>query len=323
MAAPWTAHDLPDLSGRTFVVTGANSGLGFETVRGLARKGARVVMACRDPGKAGTALDRLKSELPEADVEARELDLASLATIARFAEDWLASGDRLDVLVNNAGVMALPRRTTEDGFEMQIGTNHLGHFALTGRLLPRLLEQPGARVVNVSSTMHKIGRMDFDDLHGERRYSKWPAYGQSKLANLLFTYELQRRFEGAGKDAIAVAAHPGYAATNLQATGPRMEGSSFMERVVGLGNRLMAQSAEGGAQPSLHAAAALDVRGGDYFGPGGLAEMRGAPNRVRSTRASHDRTAALRLWDLSEKLTGVTFPLADRSAGPQRAPGTG
>jgi NAD(P)-dependent dehydrogenase (short-subunit alcohol dehydrogenase family) len=303
----WTAADLPDLSGKAYVVTGANSGLGFETARALAGAGGEVALACRDLGRAGTAIDRIKSATPGARVEARELDLSSLDSIARFAEAW--GERRLDVLVNNAGVMALPRRTTADGFEMQLGTNHLGHFALTGRLLPRLLAVPRARVVTVSSTMHKIGRMAWDDLQGEKRYGKWRAYGQSKLANLLFTHELQRRFEEAGADAIAVAAHPGYAATNLQTTGPRMAGSSFMERVSLLGNRIASQTAAMGALPTIYAAAALGVKGGDYFGPDGFMEMWGHPTRVASNRRSHDRADQLRLWDVSEELTGVRFPL--------------
>ncbi|HKJ24279.1 MAG TPA: oxidoreductase [Myxococcota bacterium] len=303
----WTAADLPDLSGKTYLVTGANSGLGFETAKALAAAGGEVALACRDLGRAGTALDQIKSAVPDARVEARELDLASLDSIARLAEAW--GERRLDGLVNNAGVMALPRRTTADGFEMQLGTNHLGHFALTGRLLPRLLATSGARVVNVSSTMHKIGRMDWDDLQGEKRYGKWRAYGQSKLANLLFTYELQRRLEAAGADVIAVAAHPGYAATNLQTAGPRMEGSSFLERVSLLGNRIASQTAEMGALPAIYAAGALGVKGGDYFGPDGFQEMWGHPTRVHSNRRSHERGDQLRLWDVSEALTGVHFAL--------------
>jgi NAD(P)-dependent dehydrogenase (short-subunit alcohol dehydrogenase family) len=303
----WTADDLPDLSDKTYLVTGANSGLGFETVRALARAGGAVTLACRDLGKAGTAIDQIKAEAPSARLEARELDLASLDSIAQFAEAW---GERpLDCLVNNAGVMALPLRRTADGFEMQLGTNHLGHFALTGRMLPRLLAASGARVVNVSSTMHKIGRMNWDDLQSEKSYGKWRAYGQSKLANLLFTYELQRRLEAARADALAAASHPGYAATNLQTTGPRMEGSSFAERLSLLGNRILSQPAEMGALPSIHAAAALDVKGGDYFGPDGFNEMWGHPKRVSSNKRSHDRGDQLRLWDASEELTGVRFEL--------------
>jgi len=305
----WTADDLPDLTGKHYVVTGANSGLGFETARALARRSGEVVLACRDTGKAGTALDRIKSESPGARVEARELDLASLDSVRAFAAAWPA-GRPIHALVNNAGVMALPLRRTADGFEMQLGTNHLGHFALTGCLLPRLLATPGARIVNVSSTMHKIGRMAWNDLQSRERYGKWRAYGQSKLANLLFTYELQRRLEAAGKDTIAVASHPGYAATNLQTAGPRMEGSSLMERISLLGNQLFSQTAEMGALPSVFAAAAPDVRGGEYFGPDRMFETWGHPRRVRSNARSHDRADQTRLWDVSEELTGVRFDLA-------------
>jgi NAD(P)-dependent dehydrogenase (short-subunit alcohol dehydrogenase family) len=304
----WTADDLPDLTGRHYVVTGANSGLGFETARALARRGGEVVLACRDTGKAGTALDCIKSESPGARVEARELDLASLDSVRAFAGAWPA-GRPIHALVNNAGVMALPLRRTADGFEMQLGTNHLGHFALTGRLLPHLLATPGARIVNVSSTMHKIGRMRWDDLQGRERYGKWQAYGQSKLANLLFTYELERRLQAAGRDAIAVAAHPGYAATNLQTAGPRMEGSTLLERISLLGNRLFSQTAEMGALPTLYAAGAPDVRGGEYFGPDRMFETWGHPKRVRSNARSHDRADQERLWRVSEQLTGVGFAL--------------
>jgi len=306
---PWRAKDLPNLSGRTFIVTGGNSGVGFETCRALAGRGARVTLACRDLTKGGDAAGRIRGEHAEADIEVRELDLASLDSVRRFAEGWLAEGHDLDGLVNNAGVMALPYRKTADGFEMQIGTNHLGHFALTGRLLPRILATHGARVVTVSSTVHKLGRIDFDDLMGERRYGSWRAYAQSKLANLLFAHELQRRLTAGGADAISVAAHPGYAATNLQAAGPRMEGAAWIERITALGNRLVAQSAAQGALPILHAAAALDVRGWDYFGPGGFLELWGPPVRVQASKAAHDRATALRLWDVSERLTGVPYNL--------------
>ena len=312
MATPssdWSANDLPDLTERTFLVTGANSGLGFETARALAGRGANVALACRDLGKAGTAIDRIKSESPLARVDACELDLASLDSIHRFAEEWLAGDRPIHGLVNNAGVMALPERRTADGFEMQLGTNHLGHFALTGRLLPRLFATPGSRVVNVSSTMHKIGRMNWDDLQSRKKYRKWAAYGQSKLANLLFTYELQRRLEAARKETIAAAAHPGYAATNLQTPGPRMEGSGLMERLSLLGNRLFSQDAATGALPTVYAAAAPDVPGGAYYGPGGFMEAWGAPKRVTSNRASHNRQDQTRLWEVSEELTGVSFGL--------------
>ena len=307
MSKDWSVTDLPDLSGRNVIVTGANSGLGFETAKALAGAGARVVMACRSAEKAQDARLAIEAAHPSAALEVLALDLASLSSVRDFAKSALDTLGPLHLLCNNAGVMALPYRKTADGFEMQIGTNHLGHFALTGLLLDRLLETPGARVVNVSSTMHKIGRIDFDDLHGEKRYRKWPAYGQSKLANLLFTYELQRRLEAKGADLIAAAAHPGYAATNLQFAGPQMAGSSFMERMSGLGNRLFSQTADQGALPTLYAAAASDVKGGDYYGPSSVGEMWGAPRKVPSNRRSHDRETAARLWEVSEDATGVRY----------------
>jgi NAD(P)-dependent dehydrogenase (short-subunit alcohol dehydrogenase family) len=304
---PWTANDLPDLAGRTAVVTGANSGIGLEAARELARKGARVVLACRDPGRASTALDEIRRDQPGASVEVQPLDLANLASVNQFAKSCLAENESLDLLVNNAGVMAIPRRETADGFEMQLGTNHLGHFALTGLLLQRL--RPGSRVVNVSSTAHRMGRMRFDDLMGERRYGKWRAYAQSKLANLLFTYELQRRLEAQQAGPIAAACHPGYAATNLQFVAARMEESSWKERVMRTGNRLMSQDASMGALPTLYAAGATQVRGGEYIGPDGFAENKGYPKLARSSRRSHDRAAARRLWEISEELTGVRYGL--------------
>ena len=307
MTTNWTTADIPSLSGKTILVTGANSGLGYETALALAGKGAHVLLACRDQGKGRAADAQIRAGHPTAATTLMPLDLASLADIRRFAETVSAQHRRLDVLVNNAGVMALPYRRTADGFEMQFGTNHLGHFALTGLLLPRLLETPGARIVTVSSGFHRLGTIRFDDPQWERGYRKWPAYGQSKVANLLFTYELQRKLTAAKADTISVAAHPGYAATNLQAAGPRMEGSSFAERLSEIGNRLLAQSAAMGAMPQLYAAVAPDVRGGDYFGPSGIGEMWGAPRKVTSNGHSHDPTVARRLWALSEELTGVRY----------------
>jgi NAD(P)-dependent dehydrogenase (short-subunit alcohol dehydrogenase family) len=306
--ARWTAADLPDLSGKVFVVTGGNSGLGMETARELARKGGQVIIACRDAGKAARALMQIGADAAGAKVEAMDLDLANLASVRAFAEAFRARHHRLDALCNNAGVMTLPYRKTKDGLEMQLGTNHLGHFALTGRLLDVLCATRGARVVTVSSTMHRIGRIHFDDLQSERSYGKWRAYGQSKLANLLFTYELARRVEKAGVDLTSVAAHPGYAATNLQTAGPRMEGAAWMERFSLLGNWLFAQTAAMGALPTLYAAAAPEVRGGDYFGPSGPGEMWGSPKKVRSSARSYDLETAARLWQVSRDLTRVSFP---------------
>lgn len=306
---PWTADDIPALGGKTVVVTGGNSGIGFEAARQMARKGAHVILACRDTGRAADALQQIRTLHPSASVEAMQLDLASLESVHRFARDFAAKSVPLDVLCNNAGVMAIPRRTTAEGFEMQIGTNHLGHFALTGLLLEPLLAAPAARVVNVSSTAHKPGRIDFDDLQGEKSYRKWMAYAQSKLANLLFTYELQRRLEAAGARAVSVACHPGYSATNLQAVGPQMSGSRIAARLMDLGNRFFSQPAAMGALPTLYAATSPDARGGDYIGPDGFMENYGHPRKTRSTARSHDRAVAMRLWEVSEQLTSVRYPL--------------
>jgi NAD(P)-dependent dehydrogenase (short-subunit alcohol dehydrogenase family) len=305
----WTIDRIPNLAGKTIVVTGGNSGIGYEAALQFARHGALVVLACRHLDKAREAIDRIKAAHTEAAVEAMQLDLASLASVRTFAEAYRARHRTLDRLCNNAGVMALPYRKTADGFEMQFGTNHLGHFALTGLLLETLLRTGGARVVTVSSGAHRMGGIRFDDLQWEHGYRKWAAYGQSKLANLLFAYELQRRLEAAGASVISVACHPGYAATNLQLAGPRMAGSSLLEFLSNLSNRVVAQDAAMGALPTLYAATAPDVCGGDYIGPDGLGELRGHPKKVQSNARSHDLEAARRLWGVSEKLTGVRYPL--------------
>jgi len=307
--APWTAADIPDLTGKTIVVTGGNSGIGFEAARELARKRAHVILACRDLAKAREAIAELHALMPSASLEPMQLDLASLESVHRFARDLQAKNVPLDVLVNNAGVMAIPYRRTAERFEMQLGTNHLGHFALTGLLLEPLLAAPAARVVNVSSTAHKMGRMNFADLNGEKSYAKWIAYAQSKLANLLFTYELQRRLAAAGAPAISLACHPGYSATNLQHAGPRMTGSRVGAVIMDIGNRLFSQSAAMGALPTLYAATSPDAQGGDYIGPDGFMENYGHPKKTTSTARSHDRAAAKQLWEVSEQLTSVRFPL--------------
>jgi NAD(P)-dependent dehydrogenase (short-subunit alcohol dehydrogenase family) len=289
----WTAADLPALDGRTFVVTGANSGIGLVAARELARAGARVVLAVRSVAKGEEAAKTISG-----DAEVRTLDLADLASVRAFADAWDGG---LDVLVNNAGVMAVPEQRTADGFEMQIGTNHLGHFALTNLLLPHIT----GRVVTVSSTAHRMGKISLDDLNWERRsYSRWPAYGQSKLANLLFTLELDRRLGEAGSDVRATAAHPGYAATNLQ----QHTGSRIQNGFMWLSNKLVAQSDEMGALPTLYAATE-DVPSGSYAGPGGFQQQRGHPKLVGRTDAAKDAETARRLWDLSEELTGARFPL--------------
>jgi hypothetical protein len=303
----WTAADVPDQRGRTAIVTGANSGIGLEAAAVLAARGAHVILACRDAAKAKTAQEEIARRHGDASVEVRALDLASLASVRAFAESVRDDVPRLDLLVNNAGVMAIPRRTTSDGFEMQLGTNHLGHFALTALLIDRLAATPGARVVTISSTMHRPGRIRFDDLQSERSYSKWGAYCQSKLANLLFAYELDRRLRAAGAPLASVAAHPGYAATNLQTVGARMEQSSFLERFYEFGNGLFAQSAAMGALPTLFAATSSEIASGDYAGPGRLGELWGAPRKVSSTARARDPELGRRLWEVSESLTEVRF----------------
>ncbi|MCK7627164.1 oxidoreductase [Streptomyces sp. RS10V-4] len=305
----WNTSHIPDQTGRAAVVTGANSGLGYVTARELARRGARVVLACRSTGRGTAALARLRAEVPTAEAEFRPLDLADLASVRHFA-DGLADfcGDRLDLLINNAGVMALPYRTTADGFEMQFGTNHLGHFALTGLLLPKLLATPGARVVTVSSMLHLAANVDLTDLNAERGYHRWRAYGRSKSANLLFTHELARRLAAAGSGVVAAAAHPGYAATNLQTAGVRMEDRKAAERLAELGNRLIAQPAEGGALGTLCAATAPHMRPDAFIGP--RSGLRGAPARSFRAPWTTDARTAARLWTASEELTGVRFPLA-------------
>jgi NAD(P)-dependent dehydrogenase (short-subunit alcohol dehydrogenase family) len=309
--AGWTADDIPDQSGRVALVTGANSGIGFEAAAALAAKGAHVVLACRDAGKAKAAFEAIRGRRPDASLEVQPLDLASLASIRACADRVSAGHARLDLLLNNAGVMAIPRRTTADGFEMQLGTNHLGHFALTGLLLERLLAAPAARVATVSSSAHRPGRIHWDDLQLEHGYRRWSAYSQSKLANLLFAYELDRRLRRKGARAASTAAHPGYAATNLQFVGARMDESRFMERVFALGNRLLGQSAADGALPTLYAATSPDVASGDYVGPSRMFEAWGPPKKVGSSARSHDTADARRLWERSEELTGVRMTALD------------
>lgn len=305
----WTPDQIPDQTDRTALITGANSGIGFEAARELAAHGATVVLAARDPERGQRARDAIARDVPRARLELLELDLADLGSIRAAAERFADEHDALHLLINNAGVMALPARTTADGFEMQIGTNHLGHFALTGLLLDRVTAAGGGRVVTVSSVLHRRGRIRLDDLHFDEGYDPWRAYGQSKLANLLFTYELDRRLRAAGRDAIAAACHPGYASTNLQAAGPRMERKPVKTALMRLGNKLIGQSARVGSWPTLYAATAPDVEGGDFIGPRGPFELAGAPKKVRSNDASRDTDTARRLWTLSEQLTGVELPL--------------
>ena len=301
MGTGWSAGKVPSQAGRTAVVTGGNSGIGFEAALVLAARGATMVLACRDAGRAKDAASRITAAAPGAAVSVVRLDLGSLASVRAAAEEIRASHQRLDLLINNAGVMIPPYGTTADGFELQLGVNHLGQFALTGLLLDRLLAVPGSRVVTVASLAHRAGRINFDDLQSRRRYRRQAAYGQSKLANLLFTYELQRRLAAAGAGTAALAAHPGWARTELERHAP-----AWMRT----GSRLPpSQDAAGGALPTLRAATDPGAGGGEYYGPGGPFELRGAPRRVRSSRRSHDGQAQQRLWQESARLTGVTYPV--------------
>jgi NAD(P)-dependent dehydrogenase (short-subunit alcohol dehydrogenase family) len=303
----WTAADIPDQSGRVAVVTGANSGLGLATARELARAGATVIMTARNVGKGEEAAAQIRAAASGAALEVAQLDLADLGSVRAFAARTAGAHDRLDLLINNAGIMAAPRRLTDDGFESQFGTNHLGHFALTGLLLPALLRAPAPRVVTVSSHLHRRGTMNFDDLQGERKYDRWGAYGQSKLANLMFCFELQRRAVEAGSSLLSLAAHPGYAATNLQFAAS----DRFYEKAFGwIGNRLIAQSADMGALPTLYAATVPDLPGGTYVGPGGRGESRGHPKVVTAAGKAYDEQAWRRLWEISEQLTGVNYEFA-------------
>jgi NAD(P)-dependent dehydrogenase (short-subunit alcohol dehydrogenase family) len=306
MREQWTEHDIPDQHGRVAVVTGATSGLGFDTARLLAARGATVVLAVRDVERGKQTVARIAETVPGADLSVTRLDLTSLESVRAAAEELRAAHDGIDLLINNAGVMYPAQRTiTADGFELQLGTNHLGHFALTGLLLDRLTGRPGSRVVTVSSLGHRIrARIHFDDLQLERSYDRVAGYGQSKLANLLFTYELQRRLTAAGASTVAVAAHPGFAATEL---GRHFPGP--VRLVLPAFTAVFAQPAERGALPTVRAATDPGVLGGQYFGPSGPFETRGHPRVVSSNAASHDLSVQQRLWTVSEELTGVTFPV--------------
>jgi len=306
MSEQWTAASMPDQKGRVAVVTGANSGLGLAAAEGLARAGATVVLACRDVEKGKAAAASIRAGASGAAVEPESLDLSSLKSIRAFVARFEAERDGLDLLINNAGVMAPPRGRTADGFELQLGTNHLGHFALTGLLLEAMAGREDARVVTVSSAAHRFGRIDFDDLQSERRYRRWRAYGQSKLANILFALELDRRLRAAEFGVKSLAAHPGYAATNLQSAAP----PAFDRAVMVVTNRLFAQSAEMGALSELYAATRPNLDGGLFIGPDGFEEHRGHPKVVRPVRAARNEETARRLWSVSEELTGVSYPLA-------------
>ncbi|MBA2505058.1 MAG: SDR family oxidoreductase [Thermoleophilaceae bacterium] len=301
MSGKWAAADIPDQHGRVAIVTGANSGLGLVTARELARRGAEVVVACRSTEKGAAAAEEIAAHAGGSAPRVEQLDLGSLDSVREFAGAF--SGGRVDLLVNNAGVMMTPQQKTSDGFELQLGTNHLGHFALTGLMLEALGRSESARVVTLSSNEHKGGTLDFDDLQQTDGYSPRGSYQRSKLANAVFAVELDRRLRAAGSPVTSVFAHPGYSATNLQSSGP----TGAAKAVMAISNRLLAQSAERGALPTLYAATAPGVEGGDYYGPDGLGEFRGFPEKVEAIPAAYDREIGARLWEVSEELTGVSY----------------
>lgn len=308
MGSSWDRERMPDCTGRTALITGANSGIGFKATKAFATKGATVIMACRSVERGTAAASKIADtgvELEQLDV--RHCDLASLDSITSFVRTLRTDYSGLDILCNNAGVMAIPRQETEDGFEKQFGVNHLGHFALTGELMELLIKSQGeSRVVTHSSQVHEWGEIHFGDLHLENSYGKWKAYAQSKLANVLFAYELQRRFETAGiSETISVTCHPGYADTNLQARGPKATNSRVRLLIMKVLNAIVAQSAERGALPLLYAATASDVEGGEYYGPGGFMKIRGPPEEQSSAEVTYDEQRASELWNKSEELTGV------------------
>ncbi len=303
----WTTHDMTDQRDRTVLITGANSGLGLSSAIELASHGAKVIMACRDPGRGAEALERVKGVATGGSPILVQLDLADLDSVERAAAQLHDETDRIDVAMNNAGVMALPLRRTAQGHEMQFGTNHLGHFALTGRVLDLLHRAEGPRVVTTSSQAHRFGRIRWDDLDWSTGYKKWSAYGQSKLANLLFTYELDRRARSAGSPLVSMSAHPGYASTHLQAAGPELAGNRIMATIMSAGGDLIAQSADMGALPQLYAATSPDAVGGAYYGPDGVGEMRGHPRLTQSSKSSLSTEDWRRLWERSEELTGVGY----------------
>jgi len=308
MAAKWTAAEIPSQAGKTAVVTGANSGIGYQAALELARHGAMVLLCCRSKAKGDAAMAKLLTAVPEAKVRVAVMDMASLASIRAFAEKFVAGGWALDVLVNNAGVMALPKRElTEDGFERQFGTNHLGHFALTGLLMPQLLAAPAPRVVTVASLAHRNGKIQFDNLQSERKYVPWGAYSASKLANILFAKELQRRATAAGTALKSLPVHPGISMTSIVENGPGAKGLKLM--VINRLGPLVMQTDAAGALPTLYAATSPDAVGGEYIGPAGFMEFKGAPVVVQPRKNALDEAVGRQLWTVSEQLTGVVYPV--------------
>ena len=308
----WDVEDIGEYEDEIAIITGANSGLGLSATKILAEHGAKVVMACRSLDKAKEAKQEIIEELDDPDLELMELDLSSLGSVESFAEEFREGYDSLDILCNNAGLMALPRRETEDGFEMQLGVNHLSHFALTAHLIDMIVDSSG-RVVNQSSMAHEDGEIDFDDLMGEEDYSKWGAYGQSKLANLLFTYELDRRLNEKDIDVESVGCHPGVSDTNLFKIGPKMEHSKLKLYFGKIFSKILGQSPNKGCLPMVYAATSEEIEGGEYIGPDGFKTMRGYPEKQESSKASHNRKDAKKLWERSEELTGIEFKINEGS----------
>lgn len=303
----WTVEQIPSQAGKVALVTGANSGIGYQAALELARHGAHVLLGCRNEAKGRAALERLLREAPGSSAEVVQLDMASLASIRAFAAAFIGRGIAMDLLINNAGVMALPKRElTEDGFERQFGTNHLGHFALTGLLLPALLAAPAPRVVTVASLAHRNGKIEFDNLQRERGYEGWDAYNASKLANILFAKELDRRARAAHSRLLSLAVHPGVSTTSIFANGPgTMNLKAIMVKLLA---PVMMQNDEAGALPTLYAATSLDAHGGEYIGPDGFGELKGSPVVVQPRPQALDVAAGERLWAVSEELTGVHYP---------------
>lgn len=311
----WTTNDIPDLHGRVAVVTGANSGLGLATSKALAAKGAHVIMACRNPDKARQAQATIQATVPDASLELLPLDLASLASVREFASSISKTHNQLDLLFNNAGVMAIPRRETADGFEMQFGTNYLGHFALTGLLLPLLLATPNSRIITLTSIARRSGKINFSDLNSQRSYSRWGAYGQSKLADMLFAFELQRRLALVGANTLSIAAHPGLSRTELQTNSTSSTGSVLENLLYTVIMPLLGQSGSMGALPQLYAATSPALHGGELVGPRGVSSLRGYPRLEPNYQHEYNKSVAARLWDESVKLTGVDYAQLQESVG--------
>ncbi|NOK62429.1 MAG: SDR family NAD(P)-dependent oxidoreductase [Chloroflexi bacterium AL-W] len=309
----WTVNDIPDQTGKIVLITGANSGLGYETALALAGKGAQVIMACRSLAKGNEARQHVRAQFPDASVEVMQLDLGSLTSVRQFAKTFTDRYNRLDMLINNAGIMAPPRQETVDGFEAQFGINHLGHFALTGLLIETITQTPASRIVNISSSAQYMGKINFNDLQHTRSYSRYLVYSQSKLANVLFTFELQRRLEQAGFDTISVVTHPGFSSTHLQINTANATGSKLERFTYGVMMPSVAQSQAQGALPQLYAATVPGVKGGEHFGPDGFLQMRGYPTRHRAARAAYNEADAKKLWEVSERLTGVEYTILRRS----------